>query len=79
MNYVSTSQGYPSRLIPKTVGVRINFGWFEANNYFGFQGALGAKGFGEFTGTFGWGLGYGVGYGDSDFSLAGDGKFASLF
>ena len=79
LNYVSTSQGYPSRLIPKTVGVRINFGWFLANNYFGFQGAPGALGFGEFTGTFGWGLGYGLGYGDSDFSQAGGGQFASLF
>lgn len=78
LNYVSTSQGYPSRLIPKTVGVRINFGWFLTDNYFGFQGAPGAKGFGEFTGTFGWGLGYGVGYGDSDFSQAGGGQFASL-
>lgn len=79
LNYVSTSQGYPSRLIPKTVGVRINFGWFLDNNYFGFQGAPGALGFGEFTGTFGWGLGYGLGYGDSDFSQAGGGQWASLF
>lgn len=79
LNYVSTSQGYPSRLIPKTVGVRINFGWFLNENYFGFQGALGAKGFGEFVGTFGYGLGYGVGYGDSDFSQAGGGQFATLF
>jgi len=79
LNYVSTSQGYPSRLIPKTVGVRINFGWFLAGNYFGFQGAPGALGFGEFVGTFGYGLGYGVGYGDSDFSNAGGGQWASLF
>lgn len=79
LNYVSTSQGYPSRLIPKTVGVRINFGWFLNENYFGFQGAPGAKGFGEFAGTFGWGLGYGIGYGDSDFSQTGGGQFASLF
>ena len=79
LNYVSTSQGYPSRLIPKTVGVRINFGYFDTNNYFGFQGVPGALGFGEFTGTFGWGLGYGEGYGDSDFSQAGGGRFATLF
>lgn len=79
LNYVSTSQGYPSRLIPKTVGVRINFGWFLTDSYFGFQGAPGALGFGEFTGTFGWGLGYGLGYGDSDFSNAGGGQWASLF
>lgn len=79
LNYVSTSQGYPSRLIPKTVGVIINFGWFLTDNYFGFQGAPGAKGFGEFSGTFGWGIGYGEGYGDSDFSQAGGGQFATLF
>lgn len=78
LDYVSTSQGYPSRLIPKTVGVKINFGWFLAENYFGFQGATGAKGFGEFAGTFGWGLGWGLGYGASDFSQAGGGQFASL-
>ncbi len=79
LNYVSNAQGYPSRLIPKTVGVKINFGYFNTNNYFGFQGAPGAKGFGEFTGTFGYGLGYGVGYGDSDFSQANGGTFATLF
>lgn len=79
LNYVSNSQGYPSRLIPKTVGVRINFGYFQANNYFGFQGVPGAKGFSEFVGTFGWGLGYGIGYGDSDFSSSGGGYFATLF
>jgi len=79
LNYVSTSQGYPSRLIPKTVGVKINFGWFLTDSYFGFQGAPGALGFGEFVGTFGYGLGYGVGYGDSDFSQAGGGTFATLF
>src|SRR4030067_581042 len=49
LNYVSNSQGFPSRLIPKTVGVRINFGYFLDDNYFGFQGAPGAKGFGDLT------------------------------
>lgn len=67
INYVSESQGFPSRLIPKTVGVRINYGEFRTNNYFGFQGAPGAKGFGDLVGTYGWGLGWGLKYGDSDF------------
>lgn len=80
LNYVSTSQGYPSRLIPKTVGVRINYGEFDGESYFGFQGAPGAKGFGEFTGTYGYGLGYGLEYGNSDFELTGDGGlFATLY
>lgn len=68
LNYVTNSQGYPSRLIPKTVGVRINFGSFQSDNYFGFQGVTGAKGFGGFTGTYGYGLGYGLKYGDSDYN-----------
>lgn len=79
LNYVSTSAGYPSRLIPKTVGVRVNFGYFLADNYFGFQGAPGAKGYGDLTGTYGYGLGYGLAYGDSDFAITGGGTYATLF
>lgn len=45
LTYVSNSQGYPSRVIPKTVGVKVNFGYFISDNYFGFQGSIGAKGF----------------------------------
>lgn len=71
LNYVSTSQGFPSRLIPKTVGVRVNFGYFSQGEYFGFQGAPGAKGFGQFSGTYGYGLGYGLNYGDSDYTSDG--------
>ena len=67
LNYVSTAQGYPSRLIPKTVGVRVNYGYFESGNYFGFQGAPGAKGFGDDPRTFdgGYGSVYGQAYGES--------------
>lgn len=67
LNYVSTSQGYESRLIPKTVGVRVNFGYFVAENYFGFQGAPGALGFGDNPlspqVTQGYGINYGQAYG----------------
>ena len=67
LNYVSTAQGYPSRLIPKTVGVRVNYGYFESGNYFGFQGAVGAKGFGDDPRgkAGGYGLAYGQSYGKS--------------
>lgn len=78
LNYVSTRQGYPSRLIPKTVGVRINYGQFQQDNYFGFQGMPNAKGYGDLTGTYGYGLGYGLNYGDSDFAIIGGGKYATL-
>lgn len=79
LNYVSYSQGFPSRLIPKTVGVRINYGEFQANNYFGFQGAPGALGMGEISGTYGYGIGYGVGYGDSNYSAGGGGYFSTIY
>lgn len=82
LNYVSYSAGYPSRLIPKTVGVRINYGEFQAGDYFGFQGAPGAKGFGEIDGTVGYGLGYGLNYGESDYTqdyTGTGGIFASLY
>ncbi len=68
LEYFSDSQGYPSRLIPKTVGVRINFGEFQQNNYFGFADSPGAKGFGDINGTYGYGLGYGLNYGQSDYT-----------
>ena len=79
LTYKTKYQNFDAPFVPKPVGVRINYGYFPSQDYFGFQGAPGAKGFGEVTGTFGWGLGYGLGYGASDFSQAGGGQFATLF
>lgn len=79
LTYISYSQGYPSRLIPKTVGVRINFGEFLPNQYFGFQDSPGALGFGEESGTYGYGLDYGGHYGDSDYTIIRGGTFASIY
>lgn len=79
LTYISTEPGYPSRLIPKTVGVRVNFGEYVDGNFFGFEGVPGAKGFGEFTGTYGYGLGYGTEYGDSDYTTVSGGLFATLY
>lgn len=77
--YISNEPGYPSRLIPKTVGVRINFGEYDGENFFGFDGVQGALGFGELVGTYGYVLGYGLSYGASDFQIIGGGKFATLY
>lgn len=79
LTYISYSQGYPSRLIPKTVGVRINFGEYIPNAYFGFADSPGALGFGEESGTYGYGLAYGLAYGDSDYTIVGGGTFASIY
>lgn len=78
LSYTSNNQGYTSRLIPKTTGVKINFGIFQQDSYFGFQGMPNAKGYGDITGTYGYGLGYGIGYGDSDYSIVGGGVYATL-
>lgn len=77
--YISNEPGYPSRLIPKTVGVRINYGEYDGNNFFGFEGVPGAKGFGQGVGTYGYGLGYGLNYGQSDFVASDGGVFATLY
>lgn len=79
LNYISYSQGYPSRLIPKTVGVRINFGEYIPNGYFGFQDSPGALGFGDGVGSYGYGLGYGLNYGQSNYNQIAGGIFASIY
>ena len=47
ISYVSSPNGYPSRFIPKTVGVKVNYGYFESEAYFGFEGSPNAQGFGD--------------------------------
>jgi hypothetical protein len=79
LTYISYSQGYPSRLVPKTVGVRINFGEYIPNGYFGFQDSPGALGFGDISGTYGYGLGYGLNYGQSDYTTNGGGVMATIY
>lgn len=49
LTYVSYSSGYPSRFVPKPIGVRVNFGEFIAEDYFGFQGAPNARGYGDLS------------------------------
>lgn len=81
LNYVSYSSGYPARFVPKPIGVRINFGEFDITNYFGFQGAPGAKGYGDLSNTAtigGYGDSYGLTYGGPDSVVIGGGKYASL-
>ena len=47
LTYTSTQNGADAPFVPKPVGVRINYGQFNAENYFGFQGAPNAKGYGD--------------------------------
>tara|TARA_R110000744_G_C19371770_1_gene563171 strand:+ start:40440 stop:41243 length:804 start_codon:yes stop_codon:yes gene_type:complete len=64
IGYIFEDDDYPVRLIPKTVGVKLDFGQFDADNYFGFQGAPGARGFGDLPNQVGgYGYSYGLSYG----------------
>lgn len=49
LTYTSYSSGYPSRFIPKPIGVRVNFGEFIPENVFGFQGFPNARGYGDLS------------------------------
>ena len=49
LTYVSNVNGYSTRFIPKPIGVRVNFGSFNYENYFGFLGAPNAKGYADLT------------------------------
>lgn len=80
LTYTSYSSGYPSRFVPKPIGVRVNFGEFDTENYFGFQGAPGAKGYGslvEISDT-GYGFDYGISYGGLATEVIGGGKYGQL-
>ena len=79
LSYINSTDGYPSRLIPKTVGVGVGYGEYQSDNFFGFEGVPGAKGFADINGTYGYGLGYGLKYGQSDTTNFGGGYFATLY
>ena len=83
LSYISYELGYPSRLIPKTVGVLMEFATFDANNFFAYQGVPNAKGYASvddvISDTSGWDFDWdGDWSGDnSDLTLDG-GMYASL-
>lgn len=69
---------YTYTLLPKPVGVRVEFVEFVGTNFFAFVGVPNAKGFGEFTGTTAYGIGYGLSYGVSDYASVDGGIFANF-
>lgn len=81
LNYVSYSSGYPSRFVPKPIGVRVNYGTFISGDAFAFQGVPGAKGYGDLTTIStmgGYGEDYGMFYGGVGEVVIGGGVYASL-
>jgi hypothetical protein len=63
LNFYSTTNGYSSRFIMKTIGVGIAFATFQPQNVFAFQGFPNAKGFASTVESFGdsWGDEWGGG------------------
>jgi len=81
LTYISYSSGYPSRFVPKPIGVRVNYGTYIAGDAFAFQGVAGAKGYGDLSAVStigGYGSSYGIAYGGLDSIVVGGGKYASL-
>lgn len=64
LGFISYELGYPSRLIPKPVGVAIEYAYFRGNRFFAFQGVPNAKGFGDKNAIIsGWGEDYNNSFG----------------
>lgn len=80
LNYISYSNNYASRFIPKPIGVGIKFGEYDYDNHFAFQGAPNAKGYGQLvvTEVDGYGENYGYSYGGIQYNVVGGGKYAAL-
>lgn len=81
LTYISYHSGYPSRFIPKPIGVRVNYGTYVAGESFAFQGVAGAKGYGDLTSTAilgGYNVEYGLYFSGVDSVIIGGGKYASL-
>lgn len=47
LTYIQKTDNYNSYLLPQPIGVRVNYGDFDYDNFFGFLGVPNAKGFGN--------------------------------
>lgn len=48
LTYIQKTDNYNSYLLPQPLGVNVNYGEFNYNSFFGFQGVPNAKGFGNY-------------------------------
>jgi len=76
LSYISFDLGYPSRLIPKTLGVGMEFATFNARAFFAYQGVPNAKGYGSISDTTGWGVDFGEDWGGTGESSLDGGFYA---
>jgi hypothetical protein len=79
LSFVSYELGYPSKLIPVTIGVGVEYGYFIGTNFFAFQGVPGAKGFADADATTGWGEDWDFEFGGSEESSLTDGGYLASY
>lgn len=48
LNYIQKTDNYNASLLPQPLGVKVNYGNFNYDNFFAFSGVPNAKGFGSF-------------------------------
>ena len=77
LSYTSLELGYPSRLIPKTLGVGIEFATFNGKAFFAYQGVPNAKGYASISDTTGWGVDWGLDWGGTGETSLDGGFYAS--
>jgi len=49
LTYIQKTDSYNAYLLPQPLGIRVNYGNFDFDSFFGFQGVPNAKGFGNYT------------------------------
>lgn len=52
LRYINKTAGYESKLLPKPIGVGMEYGSFDYESFFAFQGVLNAKGYGSLGYTY---------------------------
>lgn len=79
LSFVSFELGYPSKLVPKTLGVGVEYAYFRGNNFFAFQGVPNAKGFGDKNELEGFGSDWDEDWGSPEGSASSSGGYFASY
>jgi len=77
--FTSYELGYPSKLIPITIGVSVEYAYFDNKSFFAFQGVPNAKGFGSATDVVGYGDTWGEDFGGTGSPDLSDGGYLATY
>lgn len=79
LSFVSYELGYPSRLVPKTIGVGVEYAYFQNEQFFAFQGIPNAKGFADADAISGFGYDWDYDFGGTEPSSTIDGGYLASY